>query len=69
MYEREAMGYAPRPERDGTTNITELAMQQFSVPPALHDTSIVGFAEINWRDLTVTWIQALSANATNVRQY
>ena len=45
MYEREAinlhniaMGYAPRPERDGTTNILELAMQQFPVPPALHDT-------------------------------
>ena len=45
MYEREAinlhniaMGYAPRPERDGTTNITELALQQFTVPPALHNT-------------------------------
>ena len=45
MYEREAidlhhivMGYAPRPERDGTTNITELAMEQFTVPPALHNT-------------------------------
>ena len=45
MHEREAidlhniaMGYAPRPERDGTMNITELAMQQFPVPPALHDT-------------------------------
>ena len=45
MYEQEAinlhniaMGYAPRPEPDGTTNILELAMQQFPVPPALHDT-------------------------------
>ena len=45
MYEQQAinlhniaMGYAPRPERDGTTNITELSMQQFPVPPALHDT-------------------------------
>ena len=31
--------------------------------------STVEFTEINWRDLTVFWIQALSVNATNVRQY
>ena len=76
MHEREAidlhniaMGYAPALNVMVQRTLLNLLCNNFLFLQRCTILSRVGFAEINWRDLTVSWIQALSANATNVRQY
>ena len=76
MHEREAidlhniaMGYAPALNVMVQRTLLNLLCNNFLFLQRCTILSRVGFAEINWRDLTVSWNQALSANATNVRQY